>query len=490
MADGDGEAAKRWLGMFALGRDDEDMASGELNYHPQTGITLRTLDWVPTENIQHRDPIRQYPALKGVIEGTRPCTILHAFETNVGGGRLEQSRIVGNAILLDGHCNDPTAPIYRRVRFRSSAFTAVAHPHGIHVKLNISKRQSKVVGEPRKPVEAPWGAHTLVLSSLLDAPSSQAWDGTYNMAERPYLEIRFAEPVSFDEVWRLLTALEFIACVGDGEFSGPPEVSLWTEAVTIARRVRKAPAKATQLQAPAKAAQLLWSQSWYRSVNARHPLHRSFVLDMLGPKPLVTLARWLDVSKRVERLTALYIAATESPNVESKFLFLIQSIEGLHRTLDARPGLDQMEFDRGVTAMKDAIPADLSPEARQFLADRVPRHNDPSLRSRLREYGARVTQALPGVLPKFADDRNAITVFRDEFSHAFEGDDTRIAEEHGRALLYYCEALRLLFEFNLLHHLGIASTQLGVIFKRRFKNLVRQRSELIKPRLRNGLALK
>ena len=93
MADGNGEAAKRWLGMFALGRDDENMASGELNYHPQTGITLRTLDWVPTEDIQHRDPIRQYQALKRVIEGTRPCTILHAFETNVGGGRLEQSEL-------------------------------------------------------------------------------------------------------------------------------------------------------------------------------------------------------------------------------------------------------------------------------------------------------------------------------------------------------------------------------------------------------------
>lgn len=40
VAGGDGEAAKRWIGTFALGRDDEDMASGELNYHPQTGITV------------------------------------------------------------------------------------------------------------------------------------------------------------------------------------------------------------------------------------------------------------------------------------------------------------------------------------------------------------------------------------------------------------------------------------------------------------------
>jgi hypothetical protein len=124
MAREDDSAAKRWMGMFALGSDDEDMASGELNYHPQTGINLRTLERLKTEYHQPREP-RQYPALKGLIEGARPCTILRAFDINIGGGRLEPRQIVGHAILLDGYCNDPGAPAYRRIRFRSSAFTAL-----------------------------------------------------------------------------------------------------------------------------------------------------------------------------------------------------------------------------------------------------------------------------------------------------------------------------------------------------------------------------
>ena len=165
----------------------------------------------------------------------------------------------------------------------------------------------------------------------------------------------------------------------------------------------------------------------------------------------------------------------------TKFLFLIQSIEGLHRALDARPGLDPKEFDRGVTAMKAAIPAELSREAQQFLAERVPRHNDPSLRSRLREYGARVTQALPRYSrgsPTIETPSRSFVTNSATHSKATNGALPRSMVGH-----FYITARcsDFLFEFNLLHHLGIASTQLGVIFKTRFENLVRQRSELIKP---------
>jgi hypothetical protein len=35
MAEGDSPRVRRWLGVFALGRDDEEMASGELTYDLQ-----------------------------------------------------------------------------------------------------------------------------------------------------------------------------------------------------------------------------------------------------------------------------------------------------------------------------------------------------------------------------------------------------------------------------------------------------------------------
>jgi hypothetical protein len=270
MAEEDTDAV-RWMGVFALGRDDEDMAAGELSYHPRAGITVRTLDWIETAHALGRNATRQYPALKGLIEGTRKCTVLHAFETKVSGGRLEQCHLVGNAVLLDGWCDDPAAPVYRRIRFSSPAFTALANPHSIDVNVVATKRRRRftVKGEPRKPIKGQWGIHKLVFSSVLNVPPQQTWDGTYNITERPYLEIQFGELVSFNEVWRITAALEFLAAISDGEFSGPPEVLLWTELSSNVPNTHSA---------TAKAARVLLSQSWYRSVHARHPLERLFVL--------------------------------------------------------------------------------------------------------------------------------------------------------------------------------------------------------------------
>ena len=239
MADRNSDGARHWMGVFALEGDNKEMVSGELKFHPREGITVRTLDWVGDHHWP-RNADRRYSALKGLIEGTRKCTVLHAFEAYVGGGRLEQSRIVGNAIVLDGFCEDLATPTYRRMHFRSSAFTAIANPRGIKVKHVRTRRRLKVDAEPLKAIKGKWGARKLTLSSVLNAPGQQAWDGTFNMTERPYLKIQFGEPVCVDEIYRLVAALEFFSCVGDGAFSGPPEVSLWTDVTSKTRRSRAA----------------------------------------------------------------------------------------------------------------------------------------------------------------------------------------------------------------------------------------------------------
>ena len=132
----------------------------------------------------------------------------------------------------------------------------------------------------------------------------------------------------------------------------------------------------------------------------------------------------------------LFQAASEAPNVETRFLFLIQAVEGLHRTLDHHPGIDQGEFDRGSAAITAAVPADLLPESQKFLKERLPRHNEPSLNGRLKEYGERVTKMFPNALPSFSKDRRGIKDLRDTFSHALPTELKTTVEEHGRKLLY------------------------------------------------------
>ena len=469
------DETKRWIGAFALQGPERDMSSGELNYHPCDGIFVRVLDWVGAEPILGRDADRKYPALNGLIEGTRHCTVVNAFETNVGGGRYELSHIVGNALLLDGFCDDPAAPAFRRMRFGSSAFTAIANPRGIKVEHVKGRKRAKVVAEVRKATEAPWGAHKLVLSSTIDGIKGQAWDGTMSLAERPYLEIHFAEVVSLNEILRITAALEFLSCVGDGVFSGPPDVQIWSDPVPPKRR------RGRQLRIVRPPVTLMISQGWYRASEARHPIRRTLLLDAIAEEPLPVVARWLDLSRKIERLEALFRAALEAPNVETKFLFLIQAVEGLHRALDHRLGIDKDEFAKAVVALEAALPADLSREAREYLKPRLPQHNEPSLNARLKEYGERVTALFPNALPKFSKDRRAITELRNEFSHQLPTEPPVVVEEYGRRLLYYSDLLRTLFEFCLLRHLDLDPARLRNAFERTgvFEKLAREREELL-----------
>ena len=350
----------------------------------------------------------------------------------------------------------------------SPAFTGLMNPRGIKPgPIMRGRRGRKIAASGEPPVEGRWGRHILRYGSFLEALKYQADDGSYRMVEQPYLEIHFADPQSFDEVQRVVASIELFSCLGEGRFSGPPGVLLW--AAPERRRGSRARAAVNP------PCEVLFAQNWYRQVEARHPLERLFLLRRLGEEPLAILARWLDLSRRVERPTSLFRSSGETSDIETKFLFLIQAVEGLHRVLDHRVELDQKEFDRGLEALCEAIPSSLSKHAQDVFRSRLPRTNEPGLGSRLREYGERVTAILPEALIGFNRDRAAISLLRNGMSHTLVKDDEPDFDGHVRHLVYYCELLRVLFVFSLLGHLGLSPDVMRGIFKKEFDILARRR---------------
>lgn len=463
----DKSVALSWMGKFAI-QGDAPAVQGELRFHPRFGIQVRTLELVDEVRVDRE--LRRHPTLHGVIEGGRRCTILEAFETEVAGGGVETRHIVGNAILLDVHGVEPSLPAYRRLRFTSPAYTALVHPRGIRPGPSMPvARGRKIATAAARPVEGAWNGHTLRCASILDAPSYQGDDGTYRIVEQPYFEIHFSAPQTFDEVRRIVAAVELISCLGEGRFSGPPTLTLWTNP----ERRRGSRGK-SNLSAPCT---VLFAQDWYRQVEARHPMERLFLLQHLGELAPAILARWLDLSRRVERQTSLFRASGAILDVETKFLFLIQAVEGMHRELDGRLELDQSEFDRGLEALQKAIPDNLSATAKEVFRNRLRLTNEPGLGSRLREYGERVQRVIPGALAGFNKDRSAIAKLRNGMSHALRRDEKTNAEHFVQHHVYYCELLRVLFIFSLIEHLGVSDEAMRKIFQREFKILAWRRAD-------------
>lgn len=455
-----------WVGRFDLHGDGVLIAS-ELAYHPRDGISLRTNELLEKPR-QAREP-RVHLTLNGFVEGSRRCTVVDAFETKIDGGLIEMRKIVGNAIVFDGEGEDSATPVYRRLNFSSPAFTALLNPCGIRPTPTTRSGIRKVSASPAPALEAPWGTNVLRLGTDLIAGNHQSNDGGYHMTERPFLEIEFAEPQTFDEVRRLVAGIEFLSCVGDGTFSGPPRLLLWKEPKPKARSRGKRSIKGRQA--------VLLAQDWYGAAEPKHWLGRTFVLGSLGLDPMGTLAQWLDLSGEVERSTSLYRTASSETNIGVCFLFLIQAVEGLHRKLNNRIGINQAEFDQGLKALRNAIPGNLSQDARDMFANRLPKDNEPGLSSRLKDYGDRVTRVLPNALPRFSKDRQAIAKLRNDFSHILGQEIKGPIDDHVRHLIYYCEVLKVLFVFLLLDHLAIRDECLIDIFDHQFKLLARRRAD-------------
>lgn len=465
MAIESGAKSKVWMGRFVV-QNRESAMQGVLRYHPCNGIQLSTLELIHEHRFDRN--LRRHPVLHGIIEGGKLCSVLGAFEKEVAGGRVEVRQIVGNAILLGAHSPGPDLPAWRRLRFTSPAFTGLMNPHGIKPgPVMRGRRGRKVAASGEPPVEGMWGPHILRYGSFLEASKYQANDGSYWMVEQPYLEIHFAEPQSFEEVRRVVAAIELFSCLGEGRFSGPPAVFLWT----APERRRGSRAKSVVIPP----CEVLLAQGWYRQVDARHPLERLFLLRHLGEEPLAILARWIDLARRVERPTSLFRSSGETSDIDTKFLFLIQAVEGLHRVLDDRLELDAKEFEVGLAALSEAIPASLSKDAQDVFRSRLPRTNEPGLGSRLREYGARVTTILPDALAGFNKDRAAMYALRNDMSHSLSKGDDIDFDEHVRHLVYYCELLRVLFVFSLLGHLGLSPDVMRGIFGRDFDILAQRR---------------
>ncbi len=458
--------AQRWVGHFDL-HGDGGLIASDLAYHPRDGISLRTNELLK-EPRYARDP-RVHLTLYGFVEGSRRCTVADAFETTIDGDSIETRKIVGNAILLDGEGENLATPIYRRLNFSSPAFTALLNPRGIRPAPTTRSRIRKVSASPTLAVEAPWGTNILRLGTDLIAANHQSDDGGYHMTERPFLEIEFAEPQTFDDIRRVVAGIEFLSCIGDGAFSGPPRLLLWKEPKSKPRSRAKRSSRGPQA--------VLLTQDWYGAAVPKHWLGRTFVLSRLGPDPMGTLARWLDLSRDVERSTSLYRTASSETDIGVCFLFLIQAVEGLHRKLDNRVGITQAEFDQGLQALRNAIPGNLSQDARDMFANRLPKDNEPGLGTRLKDYGDRVTRVLPNALPRFSKDRQAIAKLRNDFSHILGQEIKGPIDDHVRHLLYYCEVLRALFVFVLLDHLAIPDDCLIDIFDHQFKLLERRRAD-------------
>lgn len=206
-----------------------------------------------------------------------------------------------------------------------------------------------------------WGAHEVSIGPLMDANRRQLPDGTFKAVKSAWLRLKFAEPMSLRDVQHLIASLETFFCIMVGAFGGPSDVFLCTEERRSIRYIK--------------------SHSWYKPLNMieKEPL---LSFKQLNDDTFPVMGRWLDLYGRIDRLTHLYRAALGA-DIETRFPFLVQALEGLHRACVPKTKvIDPSIFRLGRRNFTAAIPDGVDERTRAFFCQCISSlHNEPSLSS-------------------------------------------------------------------------------------------------------------
>jgi hypothetical protein len=429
---------QRWIGKFTVGKHE---AVGDLSYDPVNGITLEARIW-PTP--KDDPPYGTYPRIVGQIGGDRPCTLFDTGDRSVQETLGEKHHTIDvNTIVMGLDCKSPDEPIFNALSFQSPALTAFVQPRSIRVKRNYRKHTFKTSYRPMKPRAGKWNSHAIAISAVADTPLHQARDGTMEAVERPCYQIKFAAPVSLNTILEHLTALEFFLGLVVGQFAGMPSVFLGI------------PERTSSIQ-------LLRSRSWYAPFNYDTYNVSHVALAELGNRTIPALARWFDMFQSLERVTETYRAAQLVPQIETNFIFLAQAFEGLHRVRLNKLAIPKKDFQRGVEALRKAIPSRMHRDSKMFFDSRVPKHNEPGLATRLRDMLKRVRAKIPMAAEHAEKDIRGIVALRDEFSHGTLGAAPR--PFNYELISYYAHVIQTLFDIGLLILLGVPKKVLSDIY--------------------------
>lgn len=432
------DANQRWVGKFTLGKHE---ALGDLAYDPVKGIKLDARIW-PTP--KDDPPFTIYPRIPGHVGGDRPCTLFDAGDLSVretSGEKFHNMAV--NTIVLGLDCKSADERLFNALSFQSPALTAFVQPRSIRAKRNYRDRTFKTSYRPMKPKSGKWRDHTVTISAIADTPIHQARDGTLEAVELPFYQIKFAEPVSLNEILEHIAALEFFLGLIVGQFAGTPAIFLGI------------PDRPSSIQ-------LFRSRSWYTPFDYDTYRVANVSLAELGNRTIPILARWFDMFPSLERVTETYRAAQLVPQIETNFIFLAQALEGLHRVRLNKRAIPERDFECGVTALRAAIPSRMRSNSRKFFTSRIRWHNEPGLAPRLRDMLNRVRSRIPMALEHAEKDIRGIVDLRDEFSHGTLG---KMPQPFNYELIsYYAHVIQTLFDMGLLILLGVPKKVLNDIY--------------------------
>jgi hypothetical protein len=198
-----------------------------------------------------------------------------------------------------------------------------------------------------------------------------------------------------------------------------------------------------------------------------------FVYGTIAESLHSVLSAWLENYEQLEPAFNLYFSSTTAkhPYLESRFLFLVQGLETLHRRTSDETVMPEEEFRDIVSRLTEACPESRA----DWLTTRLAYANELSLRQRLKELIEPFTSyfGTPGEVKGLINDILATRNYLTHFDRSLEG----IAKS-GAGLWRLCMRIEVLFELQLLKRSGFTDMQIEDIIKGNYRVSQKLRDEV------------
>ena len=387
---------------------------GQLTFARNKGIELRVNQAFnpPHGAVRPGDPNPRYECIHGITVKGEAVTLIGAQQLgtsfNFGTGGVRQpGRIHARILVMGAHL--PPQFSFPKISFRVPSLQVwlsqqvIAHQMRFDAENKLARQDYSLGRMPDEKFQIPAIASTISVhyswSSNADAYSSvqlsvAAWFGI--KPDTPQLVDWFLEQ---DD--KLLTLVSFLA-----------SQVMVTDAIQA------------QIDDSNHRVSVLFASKEAATPKQKHPSDYFLSRSSISIPFSECCNKWFDVAQKVEKPAALTksVMASDDLWLHMEFLSLVQALEGFHRSLHDGKYMEDTAYKAVRNELQNAIPESVSADHRAALKSRVRYGNQYSLRKRLGELEASLTEEIrrhvfgptKSILTTWVDTRNYYTHWDEE----------------------------------------------------------------------------
>lgn len=396
-------------GYWWLPGKPENKIPGKISFDPLGDFSLKLLGALHAEESFGSEPTFKPEIIQGILEDGQLCTLINSFQTNYSFGTILTNSTFALNIAIIGWAFDSK----EKIKFNCVNFELTNLNNWAMQKCFKSKpwQDNKFCVEYDMPKKAKFSINSLD-STLAICSRADIKDGFFNkeINHQNYIQIRPKKKQNLDWFLEATYGIQNLIAILTAE-------RIFTTNIKL--EVKKEKSRLLSGKMISKFANIILRQSHYEETKNIHPLEIPFTFRSIMSTFGTIVNSWFEEKLSNSSIYDVFFNGlyNKSLNQEFEFISLMQSLEGIHRSLGSDKYMNEQEYEEVRKTISNSIPSNLASDHKDALKARIKYGNEYSLRKRMSlifqgldtEIRDLITDDYKQFISKAVDNRNYLT---------------------------------------------------------------------------------